>query len=296
MARKKKKLRTLSADVTVFKILSLIFCVLSILFLSLNIATSKNSIKKLTIKFVSGVDIEKSYYNNYTDYGFTSEICDTFFTDDRMINIVSDVMADKMYVLYKYADNYSYKREECQEDVRCLVAEYAETYNLSLDDAAINTITAMTCDITGITQMYVYDSPAAYRDSIFNSDPEKYASFDSILKGIAALSKIEIAIAFMFMYVVCLIILVVLYLYKNKDYQKLGIILGDTSLIPALVLLGFSLGKIAISPDSTGIQNYIFGVLSKVSIIFVLVGFCLLVSVLFIGKKCSEDANKENPK
>lgn len=292
MKIRKSKKKGLTADIVILKVVSLILCVFSILFLSLYVATGKNSIKRLTMNFVSSVDIDKQYYDFLYDYGFAEDICDKFFEDTRMINIISDVMGDKMSVLYKYENTYSYSKESCQADISKFITDFAEENGLNLSQEVQDSMVSVVCDVTGISQMFTYDSPAAYRDSIFNSDPVKYKSFDTILKKVSALSKLEISLAFIIMYIVCIIILIILFLYRNKDYVKLCCTICDTSVIPSFAIMGFSFGKL-ISSGKADIQNYIFGVLSFVGLMFFIVSVIVFVTVIIIGKKCAAGRTKD---
>lgn len=280
--------------ISVFKIMSILLFFLGIFLYALSYATSETGIKKLALCYVSSADVNDIYFDNFIQNGFTYEECESYLYGKELKKIVADVMADKFSVLFDYSDEFDYSIEMCQSDVQEHFISFCNDNNIEMKADTISTLVLYTCDITGISQMYRYDTPAAYRDSIFESNPEKYKNFDSILEKVSVLSQLKIPISVTFMYIVCLIIYIIFHINHYRDIKKLAIDACDISLIPSLILTGFSLGEVLGLVHSTTIQDYIFGVLLKVSIIGIIYSIFLLFIIKLLAKNMKSVDNESN--
>lgn len=283
-----KKVRT-SLPVKVFKGVSIILFICLTLACLLHICTRQENIKKLTNSYVESAEVDESYYDRYLEEGFTLDMVKNFFKEEAFLDVASNVMSDRLSVLFDYRDSYVYTMDYCEENLTALFNTYSEKYSINLSEDTVSKLVKYTCDVSGISAMFIYDTPASYRTSIFEAE-ENYDGYNNIFEVLAILSSIDIVIVLSIMYVVCMIILFVLTLDTKEVLPQT---IADTILVPSFVFLGISLGEILVIESANEVQDYVFGNLCRISIFFLVIGI-LVYAFGVVVMKDEKDIGNSN--
>jgi hypothetical protein len=157
----------------------------------------------------------------------------------------------------------------CKENIKELLNRYNE--NGVVSESKVSSLTDYTCDISGITAMFVYDTPLAYRNSLFDTDEAGDIQVGTkILKGIATLSSWYFLLTVFVMY---LIVLIILFFIKSRgEAEGIHTVIANTSLYPSFILLGISIGELLGIQDTPIITDFVFEHLLIVCIVGILWG------------------------
>lgn len=258
-----------SGAVRVFQGFATILFVILTFLLTLSFCTSPKSLVSLCNKYVRSVTLNEDYFGNYEEAGFTEEETQNLLTDDGMYNIMSNVMSDRMLALFRYTDSYETSLDDCKEKIRGILEKYNE--NGAVSESKISTLTDYTCDISGISAMFVYDTPLAYRESLFDtSGTENVITDTKILEGISRLSSWYFLLTVGLMY---LFVLIILFFIKSREEAgDMHTVIANTSLYPAFMLLGISIGELLGIQDTPIVTDFVFTHLLIVCIVGILWG------------------------
>lgn len=277
----------------IFKTLCIVLFVCFLIVFMLYVCTKRENIKHLTNSYVSAVEIDEQYFVRYYEEGFTKDMCQSLFRDNNFRDVVSNVMSDRLSVIFDYRDYYIYPIEYCYNSITTIITDYNNNYGLNLDAKTIESLVKYTCDVSGISSMFIYDTPASYRDAIFEADASSYDGYNSIFEVIAVLSSLKLVISLGVMYFICLIILFIL---SFDGKEALPQTIADTIIVPSLICVGISLGEICVITSTNEIQDYVFGHLLKISLLFLVIGIVLYVFCIniFSDKKKIPDIEEES--
>jgi hypothetical protein len=238
-------------------------------------------------KYVRGVELNEEYFGNFTDSGWSREETESFLTDDKIYHLLSGVMTDRMLALFRYSDSYEYDLEGCKAKIKALISDYNEEYGNNLSDSKMSSLAAYTCDISGLSAMFVYDTPLAYRTALSGTENTEGIKTDTrILETFALLSRWYFIAAIVVMFLVILGILI--YIHKEHIYP----VLADTVLHPSLLFLALSIGERFGLPDNPVVTDHVFLCLGLVSLIGVIIGVFLYLIARNIQKWDELEAEK----
>lgn len=281
-----KKKSIFSSAIRGFEIFSIVIFSFLIVFSTLNLVTSKRGLSYMCDKYVRTVEINNEYFDNYIDSGFSEDDCKRLFSDERMYTLVSQIMTERMLALFRYTDNYSYTLDYCKESIKEIIVSYNNNCNLNLSSSKIDSLTDYTCDISGITSMFVYDTPLAYRNAIFDTeDAEDIAVDTTILKGLSILSSWYFLFMLIMMYIITVIIL--FFIAGKEEKKKIHEVIGNTSFYPSLLCTGIALGEFFGLPEEPIIIDYISLNLLKMGILGIIWSVLSFFLVHFIVYKIS---------
>ena len=272
----------------IFKLFCIVlFSVFSLLLL-LSIGTSKKNLYKISYAYVSSVDIDSHYSKNYYDYGFTEEICANFINSKEIYSVVAECMTERLLCIFKNADTYMHDKEYYESLVLEKLRKIDSEYGINLTPEQTNSLTAYTCDIIGVSSIFIYDSPAAYRTATFDDNKGNFESYNKLFILLAEISKIKYAIAVCVMYVICLVVLTI----TAHDNDKLHFILGDTAIMPGILLLALSVGQL-VRNDITAVVKQVNKLSLLLSAIMIAIGG-LIIGTTIVIKKIPPKKQKED--
>lgn len=287
MKKKEKKSNHYPLYVRVFQVVATVLFALVLLFSTLSLATSKQSLKSMCNKYVRGVELNEEYFGNFTDSGWSREETESFLTDDKIYHLLSGVMTDRMLALFRYSDSYEYDLEGCKAEIKALISDYNEKYGNNMSDSKISSLAAYTCDISGLSAMFVYDTPLAYRTALSGTENTESVKTDTrILETFALLSRWYFIASIVVMFLIILGILI--YIHKEHIYP----VLADTVLHPSLLFLALSIGERFGLPDNPVVTDHVFLCLGLVSLIGVIIGVFLYLIARNIQKWDELEAEK----
>lgn len=265
-------------SIQIIKIFAIcIFSIVMFSVFSMSLSSDK-SLKKLSRSFIDSVDITDDFYSEYEKYGFSNEMYHELLEGDDFKEVVSCVMTNKMSALFKYSQNFEYEQSEAREDVLQVIKNFTKKNNLDLDDEEIEELVVYTCNISGISAMYQYDSPAAYRTSVFkDADIDGY---DKFLELFAFMGTYEALFSFILMFIVLIVILYIL-LFRHTDVMPYKI--GDTVLIPSIFGMALSFGELYCMNEPSPLQSYIFNKMLIICVASTVLGVLLLLLTLYIS-------------
>jgi len=257
-----------SSSVRAFQVFSTFLFVLLMIFFTLNIATSRKGLTTLCNKYVSNAELNTEYFDAYIEAGFTMEQATEMLEDERIHKLGANVMTDRALAIFKYSESYKFTLDDCNKRFEEIIREYNTKFNLGLGDEKIASLSKYSSDISGISSMFIYETPLAYRTAVFDLDKSDNIELDtSILKGFAFLSEWYFITAILIMYLIVLIILVVICDKVERD--NIHFIICNTSLYPSLLGLGIYLGRIFCIPERVIITDYVFNCF----LIIIIIGF-----------------------
>lgn len=246
--------------------------------MSLNLGTTPKGIKKLVYDYVDSVTINDTYYDNYIIAGFSSEQANELLTGREIKMIVSEVMTEQFSALFSDSDTYVYEREDCENDIRNLITEYSGKNDIPLSDAQLSSLTTYTMDISGISGMYSYESPAAYRESIYDKTTvEEYNSVFEVVKTLTSPNFIIIT-------AVLFVVSVVITLFIGTKGESLKKVC-DTIIYPSFLIMGVSLGYIFGASNGDVLTEYVFKMVFIGALICFILGLCPLVIITLYHRK-----------
>lgn len=273
--KKKRKERNFSA--TVFRMVATVLFFLLITFFALHLGLSNAGLKKLVNSYVNSTKIDTQYFDNFLDAGFSEEECYEFLGGEEIKGLVSDVMCERIYALFKDSSSYKITSEYCEDKVRSMLKNTGK----SLSDKKLDVLTKYTLDISGITAMFIYDSPAAYRYSIYNDDSTKIGEYDSVFSVISTLSSPVFVFTLILMYAISLVLMFAVGTL-NTDTLLLGC---NTITYPSFLFIGISAGYLLGEGRANVTTAYVFTCLLIASAVCFIAGCLLFTLIYFTGKK-----------
>lgn len=278
----KKRMPAVCRALQVFSIILFIF----VLFFSLlSYATTEKNLSKMTRVYVDDVEIDKQYFDGYYLYDFTEDMCRELLEGEKMKALTSDIMKERLMAIFHNTSKFDYTEEEIKSTIHDEVVRVAKEGGVELKSEGLEAVVDYTCDISGISTMLKFKTPAQYRTAIYDADRE---SIDYINSFLVTLSKISSPLYAVFMLVLYLGSLVILVFLSNRFDVSFSI--ANTAIYPSLAIFAFSIGEIFM-PDASVVTDYIFRKVLVVSGAGVILGILLLVIYNhFFNKKFGKDS------
>lgn len=259
--------------------------------MSLSVLTGKRSIRKLAHNYVYSVEISDEQTVYYEDYGISREQAANFLSSKPFRDLITDVMVDKMSVLFRHRTTYYINRDDCERELRLLLEDFASECELEVSSDEIDALTRYTFDMAGLTSMFLYNTPSAYKDSMFDNG-SKYEELNNTFETLANLSSPMFPVSLFLMYLICVGMLL-LFMWRFKDI--IAYKLGDTAIMPSLIILAFCFGELFCMKEPTAIQTYIYRTGAIISVLGIVFGI-MLFGVGTLISKANEDVSKGKKK
>jgi hypothetical protein len=290
-----KKLRRKRTDTAVltFQGLATAVFVLVILFTALHLGTTEKGLRKLVSNYVNSAEIDSTYFDNFTDRGFTEEQALEFLSGSAVKDVVSDVMTERMLALFKDTEEYQYTQDNCLDRITEGLTQYCKENDVDISESNISILSTYTMDISGITNMFIYNTPALYRTSIFENEENNVSDYDNLFEVLATLLSPLFVLSVFFMYIICLVIMC---LISTKE-ESCDIInrCCNTIIYPSFLFLGIALGYVLGASNGDVTSNYVFSVILITSIIMLAIGLVICIILNKIENYCKKhDAGFEN--
>ena len=282
MKKKEKKVRIEGAT-RAFQVVAGVFFTLFLISLILTICASRRGIKKLTKEYVYSIEVEDTYFDNYIEAGFSTEMCYELLDGNVVKDTVSYVMYDRVVSIFHNSTSYEYSIDYCKEQIRSEIERLATSNSVVLESYQIEALTSYTLDICGISSMFIYDTPVLYRTSIFDASNEDIGSYSEMFKSLSTLTSPLFPVSLGIMYFVCIFILLVI--CERETINRLYLLVCDTTLIPSLVCLAISVAKLFGDNTDNLLTNYVFSKAIIIAIIGLLIGFVEALVTMKIFKK-----------
>ena len=239
----------------------------------------------MTRVYVDDVEIDKQYFDGYYLYDFTEDMCRELLEGEKMKALTSDIMKERLMAIFHNTSKFDYTEEEIKSTIHDEVVRVAKEGGVELKSEGLEAVVDYTCDISGISTMLKFKTPAQYRTAIYDADRE---SIDYINSFLVTLSKISSPLYAVFMLVLYLGSLVILVFLSNRFDVSFSI--ANTAIYPSLAIFAFSIGEIFM-PDASVVTDYIFRKVLVVSGAGVILGILLLVIYNhFFNKKIGKDS------
>lgn len=274
------------ASICAFHALSCVLFFSFLIFMALSILTGKRCLRNLAKCYVSSNEISRDYVLYFKDVGVSEDLAMEFLTSDEFRDIVVDVMTDKMIVLFRHKDTYSVTRETCEDTLYQVLDAFLREHQITLEPKDLISLKDYTMNMSGLSAMFVYNTPAAYRTSLFD-DGSEYADLNNTFQILSEIASPVIPVVVFFMYIICVVLLFVfMWRYKEIIPYKAA----DTAIIPSIILLAFCFGELFCMKEPSTIQTYIF----KTGIWLSLAGIIFGVLFFVLSAKLAKTDNREN--
>ncbi len=281
---KKSSAHTLPKVIHIFKWFALFLFGILLILVTLNIATSRMGIKKLVKHYTKSVEITDNYYEYYKNHGLSENEYRGILESDEIRDILGDVMYNIASAIFHPSTNFTYTKSDAEKDVRNLILGKTPGKNLSENE--VEGLVSYTMDISGITAVYVYDTPQAYQTSILSSEEKDLREEREILRVIASLCSSYILVAVLIMYIFLVVIMVCI--CEKKDKDKLFSVIADTILFPSFIFLGIAFGKRFGTEDKEFLQIYLYNIGIIVGAAGVVIGLTCGIVVEKLGRRGKE--------
>lgn len=281
----KSKIPGVCRALQVFSIL-LFIMVLFVVFLS--VISADWNLKRLTRVYVDSVEIDTQYFENLKIYGFTDEMCKNLLEGESLRNLTADVMRDRFKAIFHDTKDFEISYEEAKSIVREEIKRVAEEGGLRLEENEKRALTDYTCDISGISTMYKFNTPAEYRSSIYDADRNSINFVNQFLTGLSKVSSPVFSVFILCLYLTSVGIMMFM-------VEKKGVVLpaANTAFYPSIAIFAFSLGEIFM-PDASKVTDYVFRNIFMVSAAGIVFGVLLLLMCRsFLGKGAIFDGEKD---
>lgn len=288
--RKKEKKPRFPGVIRAFQIISAVCYAFFLLFLILDIGVTERGLKSLVLKYIDGVEVSTEYSEFYLESGLTEEMYQEIFSSKEMKDIIADVMYDRLSALVKNTDVYEHSKAECDERVRSVVEDVCNAHSLSLSEKKISSLTSYTSDISGITAMFIYNTPEMYRSSIFEQagGTEQNASFFQVA---ATLSNPAFPVCLAVAYVT--LAALIWFLAGKERREGLPFLYADTILYPSFIVIAFSFGELFGIRNTEIIIRYLSKIALTAGIISMTVGILALVFIITARKAAVKSPKPE---
>ena len=283
--RDKKLKKRMPAVCRALQVFSIILFIFVLFFFLLSYATTEKNLSKMTRVYVDDVEIDKQYFDGYYLYDFTEDMCRELLEGEKMKALTSDIMKERLMAIFHNTSKFNYTEEEIKSTIHDEVVRVAKEGGVELKSEELEAVVDYTCDISGISTMLKFKTPAQYRTAIYDADRE---SIDYINSFLVTLSKISSPLYAVFILVLYLGSLVILVFLSNRFDVSFSI--ANTAIYPSLAIFAFSIGEIFM-PDASVVTDYIFRKVLVVSGAGVVLGILLLVIYNhFFNKKFGKDS------
>lgn len=259
------KRRTKESDPTfvIFQGITSIIFVLFIFFVALHIGVSNKGIKILVHKYVDAVQLDDTYFDNYIAAGFTNEQCYELLSGQEIKDCVAKVMYEQVSALFANSSTYTYDKETCYTEVKDIIFSYVSKNNIKLaSENSVDSLTNYTLDISGISAMYFYDSPAAYRQSIYSKESSAINDITDSFAVIAVLSSPVFIVTISVFLFICILIMAFIGTTKDTIWK-----IFNTFAYPALFIVGISLGYLFGASNNNILSRYVFSLFLMSSVL-----------------------------
>ena len=284
----KKKQNRIPGVCRALQIFSIVLFVLVLFFIFLSVISADWNLKKMTRVYVDSVEIDTQYFDGLKLYGFTDDMCRSLLEGDEIKTLTADVMRDRFNAIFHNTKDFDVSYDEARAIVEKEILRVAGEGKIDLEEKEIKALVDYTCDISGISTMYKFNTPAEYRTSIYDADRE---SIDFVNKFLLALSKISSPLFASFILLLYLSAICVMIYLENK--RNIILPAANTALYPSIAILAFSIGEIFM-PDASKVTDYIFRNILCVSAAGIVFGILLLVICKFIiGKGVVFDGEED---
>lgn len=272
-------MKTKNKAVIPFKLLAGIIYFLLFCAVVLTICTSRKGLSSISKKYIDNINIEESsYFENYMDYGFTEQMCKELLMSDSVKKIAARVMTERLNAIFNYSEKYTVTLSECMQAVQDKLIAINEQYELELSYEDISVLTSYTCDVSGITSMFVYDSPAAYRKSLLSvtqEDRENYRRYDNALQALSKVASLKFCLLLFVMYIICVIIACIL----MEEEEKIPGLVCDTVIYSSVFAFAVSLAAYFAYMERSPIVRVISGVAAVTGVSGILLGIIVFVCI-----------------
>lgn len=234
------------------QIFSIFLFILVLFFTFLSVIASEKSLRKMSRVYVDSVEIDTQYFDGYYKYDFTEDMCKNFLEGEEMKKLTSEILTERLLAIFHNTKEFKFTEDGTKDVIRGEIKRVAEENNINLTDEGIEALTNYTCDISGISTMFKFNTPAQYRTAIYDADRE---SIDYINKFLIGLSKVSSPLFPMFMLLLYMISVAILIFLGYK--LDLSMPVANTSLYPSIAIFAFSIGEIFM-PDASVVTDYLF--------------------------------------
>lgn len=248
---------------------TILFALFSI-FLAVCIMTTNPFLSRLCEKYVRQAEINTQYYDTYMEYGMTKQDCEDFLTGDGMYELTASVMTQRLTAIFKNNDSFYLSKDDCEKQIETFLQAYG------VDESCLSRLVSYTCDISGISSMFAYNTPAAYRQSIFEYSENKEQIEDAtvLIEAVSFLCSPLFPLCLGIMYLICVIIVFFMTRYEKGNVVKTIL---STIFSPAICLSGLCLGCILGLPKQSIVVYYVLKV-----VLFTQIGFIFIGGVFYI--------------
>lgn len=281
MKKSKLHIGKINPTLGAIRVVTMILVVITILFLALKIGTRKRNVENLTLEYTNSIDIDYQYFDNYIDRGFSKEQCIELLEGDQIKECVARVMSELVTALFNYSESYSYTQDECKTDIAGIIKNFAKENNIELSDKAMSSVVSYTMDISGITTMYSYGTPTAYRQTIFDKNSNNINDSLNTFEVLATLNQPVFIISAFIMLIICMIIMRLVGGNDDMIYEKIC----NTITYPSFFLIGISLGYVFGASNGNVLSEYVFKMILIAAVACFSVGIIALFAMLWIKKK-----------
>lgn len=267
---KKEKKHKISRAGKAFQVVATILFAFLIFFVIIDVATTKKGIMKLTNDYVLDVTIDPVYFDSYIEAGFTEEMCYKLFESNEFREVIAAVMYDRVAALFHDTEIFEHDKSYCDAIIENKIREICEEYQITLTNAKIDTLTMYTSDISGISAMFIYNTPELYRTSVFDATDEDIGEYTGFFSLIAILTSPVFPITIFIMYLVC--ILALIFICVKDEKNDLFVLICDTIILPSFVCVGISVGELFGIKNEAVIMKYLFTISLVTGIICAVIG------------------------
>ena len=289
MKKKKSENRTKIPRVCrALQVFSIILFVFVLFFVFLSVISADWNLKRLTKVYVNSVEIDTQYFDGLKLYGFTDEMCRKLLEGDTIKNITSDVMRDRFKAIFHNTEEFEISYDEVRSVVEKEIKKVADEGGLELKEKELKALTDYTCDISGISTMYKFNTPAEYRSSIYDADRD---SIDFVNRFLVTLSKISSPLFSGFILILYLATIVIMIYLESR--KRIVLPVANTALYPSIAIFSFSIGEIFM-PDASKVTDFVFRNILFVSAAGIIFGVLLFaICRLFLSKGSVFDGEKD---
>lgn len=250
---------------TLAVIQSILFLLL-LSFISLRFITARNNLEKLALNYVKdNTSITPEVISTFEEIGLTQEDVNNIFSG-KVANITAKVMGDQLSVDFHYADHYQYTQDEITDEIRACVESYENP----------DVITTYVMNMTGLTSMLTYKTPAAYRKKL---SEQIDGNVDRILQGISVLISIPFICSIVGMNLILSLLIVFLMDTRDKYF------ISNIYIRPTIILLAFSMGEIICFKKQMFFTNYICKTAAVVSSIALALELIIFIPLFLCHRK-----------
>ena len=260
------------------QVFSLIMFIFVLAFTLLSVVSSEKSLDKMTKVYVNSVKIDEKYFDGYKLYDFTDDMCRDLLEGERMKSLTAEVMKDRFMAIFHNTSSFSFTFEDSKSVIREEIERVSEG-KAEVSEKGMDALVDYTADISGISTMYKFNTPAQYRTSIYDADRE---SIDFVNRFLLGLSKVSSPLFPLFM-LLLYVLAVAMLIFLGEKYD-ISFSVANTAIYPSIAIFAFSLGEIFM-PDASVVTDFIFKRILFISGAGILFGITILVVYRYLFVK-----------